>query len=273
MILISCPSCQRKLKLADNLAGKQIRCPACQNVFRVPAPTAELAEPAPPNVAPRPAPRPVARPAPPPPLPAQAEPLETLEEVPAARAVRPAPRRLAEPEEDFEELAEAGADLNKGYRVARRGAGALWFAVGVDVAAWLLFAIFMFTSGAGQVLGNNPNARASVAVTAVLSVLYFIPVIFMGVAAILLGTLRGRGMVITGCVMAFIAAVQLLPYTGLWGFAIAAAISGPNIQFGRLILPMLVLTACVLGLVGSISAGIRGLVTLSKPAVKAAYLR
>jgi hypothetical protein len=38
-----------------------------------------------------------------------------------------------------------------------------------------------------------------------------------------------------------------------------------------LILPVLILIACVMGLVSSLSAGIRGLVTLGKPAVKAAY--
>jgi predicted Zn finger-like uncharacterized protein len=249
-MLTTCPSCQTKLKLADNLVGRQVRCPACQNVFRVQAPAAEVVEVEvlPEAVQPRPAPRPVVVPAP-----------------------QPVPRRRPEPEPEgeFEGLAEAGADLERGRRLARRGAGALLFATIIDVVAWLLFIVFMITSGAGEAMGER--ARAGTAVIVALSFVYLIPLIFMGLAAGLLASLRGRGLVITGCVMAFIAALELLPYSIFWGLVIAGAISGPGVQVGRLILPMLILIACVLGLVSSISAGIRGLVTLGKPAVKAAY--
>jgi hypothetical protein len=34
----SCPACSKPLSLADNLAGKRVRCPACKEVFPVPMP-------------------------------------------------------------------------------------------------------------------------------------------------------------------------------------------------------------------------------------------
>ncbi len=38
---IQCSSCQKRLKLPDNAAGKKIRCPICQNVFQVSIPPPE----------------------------------------------------------------------------------------------------------------------------------------------------------------------------------------------------------------------------------------
>src|SRR5579872_2568753 len=35
-ILIACPSCQTKMNLADNLAGKRVRCKNCQHLIPVP---------------------------------------------------------------------------------------------------------------------------------------------------------------------------------------------------------------------------------------------
>lgn len=35
-IRVNCPGCQRKLKIADKLAGRRLRCPACQAVVEVP---------------------------------------------------------------------------------------------------------------------------------------------------------------------------------------------------------------------------------------------
>ena len=59
-ITISCP-CGKKLRVADEHAGKRVKCPACQAVSTVPAPEPEpefeIVEPAPKPVA-----RPVARP-------------------------------------------------------------------------------------------------------------------------------------------------------------------------------------------------------------------
>jgi len=45
-IELSCPSCGQSLRLADNQAGMQARCPQCQHVFVAPGGTASAASPA-----------------------------------------------------------------------------------------------------------------------------------------------------------------------------------------------------------------------------------
>jgi len=37
-ITISCPSCRKPLRLPENMLGKQVRCPGCQNVFTAASP-------------------------------------------------------------------------------------------------------------------------------------------------------------------------------------------------------------------------------------------
>jgi len=43
-ISISCPSCQSKFSLKDDFAGKQVRCPRCQNVLVVPEEEIDLSQ-------------------------------------------------------------------------------------------------------------------------------------------------------------------------------------------------------------------------------------
>jgi predicted Zn finger-like uncharacterized protein len=38
--LVSCPHCQRQLNVPDNLLGKNVKCPSCQNTFTATAPGA-----------------------------------------------------------------------------------------------------------------------------------------------------------------------------------------------------------------------------------------
>jgi phage FluMu protein Com len=44
-ISIKCPNCAKTLKVADEAAGKKVRCPACKSVMAVPMPQEELVEP------------------------------------------------------------------------------------------------------------------------------------------------------------------------------------------------------------------------------------
>ena len=271
MIQISCPSCQRKLKLADNLQGKQIRCPACQNVFRVQAPDAEVAELAPQPVPPRPAARPPA----PPRQPAVEEQLEMLEEAPARPAARPGPRRQAPAEVDYEELAEAEPDLRQGRRTAKRGA--LWLQLGFLFALipYVIFAVMFFGLSAGWPGPGGRGAASSdaqqygTALVLGMSVLYFIPVVFVAVAATMLANLKVRGLVITGCVFSFIVALQLLVYTIIW---VGAFVQTSRYGTGMMILiPLLIAFTSFVGFVLNIVGGILGLITLRKPPVRAAY--
>ncbi len=41
--VIGCPHCKQQMQMADNAAGKQFRCPKCQNAFVAPAPPAAAA--------------------------------------------------------------------------------------------------------------------------------------------------------------------------------------------------------------------------------------
>ncbi len=270
MIQISCPSCSRKLKLADNLQGKQIRCPACKNVFRVEAPAeAEVeiaeavAEAPPPPPRPQPAARPAARPAPPPAEDAFAD----FEDAPAPPPRR---RRAPAPEADFEDVADADIDLKKGRRTARRGGGALQTAFVFALLPWVAALVIIFALGGGRGMGGR-DAQAGIAMIAILSIVYLIPVVFVAVGSAMLSGMRGRGMVITACIMAFITALQLLIYTGFWGLAGMAILNAWRGSFDQAMLPLLVALLSLAGCVLSIVGGIRALLTLGKPEVKAAY--
>ncbi|HEX5271571.1 MAG TPA: hypothetical protein VFW33_13835 [Gemmataceae bacterium] len=73
-VIVACPKCLKKLQLADNLLGKQIKCPGCATVFMTKAPggaapppaktapAAPKAAPPAPKAAPAPAPRKAAPP-------------------------------------------------------------------------------------------------------------------------------------------------------------------------------------------------------------------
>src|SRR5438876_807963 len=36
LVLVTCPACDKKLKVNDDVAGKKIRCPGCKEAFAVP---------------------------------------------------------------------------------------------------------------------------------------------------------------------------------------------------------------------------------------------
>jgi hypothetical protein len=51
--IVDCPACQRKLRLPDEFAGKQVQCPTCRHTFQSDsAPPVAVAAPAPPPAAP-----------------------------------------------------------------------------------------------------------------------------------------------------------------------------------------------------------------------------
>src|SRR5262245_40684089 len=121
MPLIRCPACSRKLNAPDTVVGKQLRCPLCKHVFRVPGEPAavaplEVVKEAPP---PRPPARPPA-PAPRPPRPDVAE-AYTDED-------RPARRRRPEEADYADEPAARGTDRGRARRAARGGVSGLQMA-------------------------------------------------------------------------------------------------------------------------------------------------
>ena len=46
MLRVACPQCKKPLGLPDTVAGKSVKCPKCQQVFKAPA-SATTAKPAP----------------------------------------------------------------------------------------------------------------------------------------------------------------------------------------------------------------------------------
>ncbi len=75
-IVITCESCNSKLKAPDNAAGKKIRCPKCQGVIAVPAASSvQTAPPAPAASLGAPPPVPSA-----PPVPMNEQPFENLDD-------------------------------------------------------------------------------------------------------------------------------------------------------------------------------------------------
>jgi hypothetical protein len=276
MILTNCPACKRKLKLAENLQGKQVRCPGCKEVFRVAAPPAEAAEavePAPVAVQPPPAARPAPRPAAPPaarPAPRPAPPPEDeYDEEP----VRPAPRRRPPPEDEYDdrpEVADVGDAAKRGRRTAKRGALWLQLAFLLDLIPYVIFVVMLVAlTGGTRGGGDGVVARGAMVIVVAMSAVYLIPVIFLAVGATLLSNLKVRGLVITACILSFVVAPQLLVYGAVWFLDFLKA---KEVNTGAAVMmPFAIAVTSFLGMVMNIVAGILGLLILAKPDVKAAY--
>ncbi len=274
MILRSCPACSRKLKLADHLAGKQIRCPGCKHVFRVEMAVEEavVEEPVPVPAKARPVPAPAQpRPAPPPP-PEEDNPFAVTEAPPARPAARRRPVTEPEPEpEAVPEPAEAPVvDARQARRAAKRGAIWLQLAFLFDLIPYVIFAVLFFSQLAEE--RGRRSARVEelqMGMVVALSAVYLVPVIFLAVGATLLANVKGRGLVITACVMAFLLVPQLLVYAASWFIAYREVA-----RYGvgmAVLMPLLIAVASVIGAVFSVLGGVFGLLTLGKPAVRAAY--
>src|SRR5262245_12036961 len=118
-ITISCPSCRKPLRLPENMLGKQVRCPGCQDVFTAASPE----EP-----------------------PQPAEELEGVQERPSQR---PRPRREEDDRDydreprrrDYEEESEEEITRGKPHRggsVLTLGILALVFALCCPLLCWIL---------------------------------------------------------------------------------------------------------------------------------------
>jgi ribosomal protein S27E len=83
MIHITCQHCTRDIRVADEHAGKKIRCPGCKEVLVLPA-AAPAVKPA--KAAPAPSPSPIKKAAPPP-VPKRRPPEDDDEEIAVAEAV------------------------------------------------------------------------------------------------------------------------------------------------------------------------------------------
>jgi hypothetical protein len=98
-IIVQCPSCERKLRVPDELLGKKVKCPGCKVIF-----TGEAESPAPPPPPPPPAsrerqrPEPPQPPTPPPPAIRERQRPEAPPEPPAPQPPPPATHDRQRPE-------------------------------------------------------------------------------------------------------------------------------------------------------------------------------
>ena len=126
-VVTRCPSCNRSLRVPDNLIGSKVRCPQCKNVFTAEA-GGESAS------APPPAPAPKAPPPPRPPSPISDRP---------SRPPQPAPARAPEPEDEprFEGAPDdepEEEELPRRRRGGRRREQALQMVAGPGIALMVI---------------------------------------------------------------------------------------------------------------------------------------
>jgi hypothetical protein len=107
--------------------------------------------------------------------------------------------------------------------------------------------------------GGEPILAILIVTTA-----FLVPSVFILVGSIMLGSLRGKGLVIVGCIMAFVTSAELVVYLAL-NFPIMKAVFealGLGVPIGLIIIPLLHYLSCILALVFGIGGGIRGLLPL-----------
>jgi hypothetical protein len=255
-MLIACPGCQRQLNVPEQSAGQQVRCPLCQVVFQAPAA----------------APAPVSSPPPaPPPAPPAYDPGPRA---PAAPADPYAGRGPDVPGEDvvFEDDRPRGAGGVRTQHLLNRGAvhlmvSAILFAV--MAVANLLFALIL----AGMMPFTPPGYMVGVIFGMFLMLLVLAtPIVFLFIGSNLLRRARGRGLVLTACILAIVFAG--LCTLGVIGqlisiFRIDRDYHG-NTGTALLLMGLrlvIVLAATVYGYI----AGISTLTLLARPDVKEAY--
>ncbi|HEV3082162.1 MAG TPA: MJ0042-type zinc finger domain-containing protein [Gemmataceae bacterium] len=206
--LIQCPSCDRKLRVPDNLIGKKVKCPSCSKTFVAAAaeedlPTAPLLEEEEPPKAVRrkppalpppedegieePPSRPRRRPAPPPEDEDEEEMQEEDEETRPRRRRRPLAEEYAEEEEDDRPRRGKRADWQK----VRTGVTLMLVAICLLIFAAIVHIIgtlALFGTMLGAVQGGPGQAQAAAgrAVGGALAFLVLVVIMFLSAGALVI---------------------------------------------------------------------------------------
>jgi predicted Zn finger-like uncharacterized protein len=234
-ITTRCPSCDRKLRVPDNLLGSRVKCPGCQTVF-----TAEdQGEEAPPPAAPAPRERPPERPR---------DPVtDRPSEARRRPALTPPPEGEGaggyedEPEGDYEEdrprrggrSRERAREMVSGPAVALMVTGGIGIALGVLnlVASLALGSLQLAVPNAGRPGPGMPGPGAAGPGQAMMgtafNVTHSVIVIACGAVvtygAVQMKNLRSRGWAMTGSVLAMIPCLGCcllgLPF-GIWSVVV-----------------------------------------------------
>jgi hypothetical protein len=232
MLEIQCPSCNRALSMPEEMVGKQVRCPLCSHVFQVAGQGA-------------PAPQPSS--GPPPGGPYDYE--------------RPAPRpRPSDRAPDYDDYRGGRDDSYSPHAAGVRNGAAIWLLISgiLDLLVLFAFYVFVFT-----VERRPPPPEAFIAITLFAVVLYVVPLVFVFIAAAVVRNARGSGMVITGSVMTFVIAFELLFLVGILGIGMIVTLGRRHERLPPAV-PVLVLLGLA-ALVVSVIAGIRALMAISTP--------
>jgi hypothetical protein len=182
-MLLFCPSCQRQLRLPENATGKQVQCPACQNVFTAGDEHA----------------RQQIRVPPPRSLPVAPPPDDSLEEE------APRPRRIRRDDDDADFLAR-----RDDYAARQRVQGAaVWFFVAAGITMVVFVINFTMAVSQGAFQDNFMGDREAALAGMICGILGCGGVILTGNVLIIVAGLQLRsfgikGWVITGIVLAFL---------------------------------------------------------------------
>jgi hypothetical protein len=227
MLQITCPSCNRALSLPETMQGQQVQCPLCRNEFRAGGNG-------------------------PPPVPAAADPYGREGGYPPPRSWDRDDREAYPPYEPTDPAARS------------RSSAAVWLMISgiVDVLVLLVFYLLLFTADRGR---SRPPVDVITIISLMALLFYVAPLIFIFLAA---GTARNpnaSGLVIAGSVMTFILALEHLFVGGIVGIVWIEMVSGPFRRAEPVppAVPILALL-CLIALVFSILAGVKGLIAASQ---------
>jgi uncharacterized membrane protein YhaH (DUF805 family) len=234
---VTCPSCHQQLNVPDQLAGQQVRCPLCQTILQAPAAGMPAAPPAP-------------APAPPP----------------------PPDRRYGS------DLDEPGVpdqyETGRGSVQHLLNRGAIHLTIGAALFALMGVANLILDIVLTSMAEFRPDFFGAYLVVRVFMALLFIgtPVVFMFIGAVFLRRARGRGLVLTGAILAIVLASLCI--FALLGQVIAMG-STRWVYGSRQGAALLMMSLAALLLLGAIVYGfLAGCMTLSllgRPEVKQAY--
>jgi LSD1 subclass zinc finger protein len=238
---VNCPSCRRALNVPDAMVGQQVRCPLCNHVFQASG-QADLPPPPPASYSPPP------------------------ERAPAARDDydRPggwSPREPSRPGRP-DDADDRGYDDLPPLTTPDRGiGGTVWMVVAGAFDLLVLVAFFVFV----LTVDNRPPPAYVFLMFALLALVFYVaPIVFFFVAAAVMRSPRGDGLIITGSVMAFIVAVELLILAVIFGIGMMVALDSPMRRMPAMVPVMFVLS--IVGVALTITAGVRALVALGRPA-------
>lgn len=250
MIQVVCPTCKKPLQIPESAQGKQVRCPLCQGIFQVGVVAVPAAPPPQAIVLPSPPP--------PPPTPIHAPPPSPAPEQAFDFAGNGPPDQRDEL--DFDRSDEEGTMRIRARGRARAVASLVYGSVALDFLVALIFTASLF-------LNNAPRYRMA---ALLFFYVIFIPlVVFIIIGAANLTNLANRGLVLTGGIMALIGGALL----AIWSLILLLAIFRlvAMVGVGPLMWLLPILLAYAGGATLNIIAGVKVLVVICRPEVRACF--